>query len=91
MLKGSLPKGEDSFNCFTFINGEKISSLPAAYSCGEAVDTILAAVVAEVSSNQGSLQLLEKKLVMLSNEKSELPSDGEQQLGSYIGLGGMAP
>lgn len=30
LLKGSIPKGEDSLNYFTFITGSKVESLPAA-------------------------------------------------------------
>lgn len=30
LLKGSIPKGEDSLNYFTFITGSKVEALPAA-------------------------------------------------------------
>ena len=36
----------------------------------------MTAFVADVSSRPGALSLLEKKLVTLSNQSNELPSDG---------------
>ena len=52
-------------------------SLSFSSSSDEAADTIMSALVADVVSRPGALSLLERKLVMLSNQNNELPADGK--------------
>ncbi|GAX80724.1 hypothetical protein CEUSTIGMA_g8159.t1 [Chlamydomonas eustigma] len=88
ILKGSIPKGENSLNYFTFITGTKVERLPVSGSKNEAADDVLASFVADVKSRPGAMSLLEKKLVTLSSANNELAADEllllVRQVGSQI-------
>lgn len=77
IMKGSIARAENSLNYFAFITGEKVEALPASSrgDDGAGVDAALSSIVGELSCKAGALSLLEKKLVTLSNERSELPAD----------------
>lgn len=88
ILKGSLPKAENSPNYFTLITGTKVERLPVSESKDDAAEAVLSSFVSDVMSRPGAMSLLEKKLVTLSSANNELPVDDllllVRQVGSQI-------
>mmetsp|Transcript_17107 Transcript_17107/g.36945 ORF Transcript_17107/g.36945 Transcript_17107/m.36945 type:complete len:401 (-) Transcript_17107:72-1274(-) len=85
LLKGSMPKPENSGNVFTLITGTKVERLPEPMQGSDG--GLLAELASELDSKPGAVSLLERKLVMHGNQASELATDELLLLLRQVGSG----